>query len=392
MGKGKSVKKKAAKKQAPKNPRQQFNAHCQAIKQQHIRLDTLRRQQTELTTRFQQQLLPLEKQFSDTVYKKVERLLSFTDKKSLSASQKDVLIGWIGEEIMYLEGYPFAEHLDIETLREKYLVACAQGVKHDLDENEFQYLREALEKELPFIQQIPDEELLDLISDPKKLKARAAQEIADSTADEEEEFEENEFEDDEEAFIDEMEQEAIATREQRQREIASLFSTSVANRMYKQLAKIFHPDREMDDAAKQDKHHLMVQLAQAKQNNDIWSIISLYQQHIDPDGGVEEKDLPEINQLLAEQVISLKWDYRQKERECDPVTAVLWDKFGDAKTPQALDKKLNRHANDLKELLAEENEMLEELTSLKALKHHLNEREQEMEDELGFMADLFKLP
>jgi hypothetical protein len=43
-------------------------------------------------------------------------------------------------------------------------------------------------------------------------------------------------------------------------------------------------------------------------------------------------------------------------------------------------------------LLAEENEMLEELTSLKVLKHYLAEREQEMEDELGFMADLFKLP
>jgi hypothetical protein len=32
MAKGKSVKKNAAKKQGPKNPRQQFNVHCQAIK------------------------------------------------------------------------------------------------------------------------------------------------------------------------------------------------------------------------------------------------------------------------------------------------------------------------------------------------------------------------
>lgn len=395
MGKGKSVKKKAAKKQAPKNPRQQFNAHCQAIKQQHLRLDTLRRQQTELMTRFQQQLLPLEKQFTDVVYQKAERLLSFTDKKSLSASQRDILLNWIEEEIMFLEEHPFVEHLDIQALREKYLAACTFMLDENLAEEEIQLMRGILESELPFVRQISDEEMLDFARNPEKFKARVQQEAANSAANEDEEFadedvEDDEFEDDDEAFIDEMEQEALEIREQRQKEIAALFSTSAANRMYKQLAKIFHPDREMDEAAKQDKHHLMVQLAQAKQNSDIWTIISLYQQHIDPEGGFEEIDLPEINQLLAEQLISMKWDYRQREHECDPATAVLWAKFGDAKTPQALDKRLNRHANELKELLAEESEMLEDLTSLKVLKRHLAEHAEEMADELDFMDSLFR--
>jgi hypothetical protein len=72
------------------------------------------------------------------------------------------------------------------------------------------------------------------------------------------------------------------------------------------------------------------------------------------------------------------------------MTALLWSKFGDAKTPQALDKKLIRHANELKTLLAEESEALEELTSLKVLKQHLAEREREMEDDMSFMAQMFK--
>lgn len=387
MAKGKSVKKNAAKKQGPKNPRQQFNAHCQAIKQQHLRLDTLHRQQTELVTRFQQELLPLEKQFVDTVYQKAERLLSFADKKSLSALQRDNLLNWIGEDLLYLEEYPFADHLDIQPLREKYLNACATMVNDkDLDEDELQLMRGMLESQLPFVQAISDEELRDLVRNPHKFQAKTEQAFANSAANEDEEF----AEDEEEPLFDEFEEEELAARERRQQEITTLFSASAANRMYKQLAKVFHPDREMDEAIKQDKHHLMVQLAQAKQNHDIWAIINLYQQHIDPDGGFEEKDLPEINRLLAEQVVSLKYDYRRKEHECDPMTALLWSKFGDAKTPQALNKKLIRHANELKALLAEESEALEELTSLKVLKQHLAEREQEMEDEMSFMAQMFK--
>ncbi|AKG69743.1 TPA: hypothetical protein ACSTLY_000468 [Serratia fonticola] len=388
MAKGKSVKKNAAKKQGPKNPRQQFNAHCQAIKQQHLRLDALHRQQTELVTRFQQQMLPLEKQFVDAVFQKAERLLSFVDKKSLSALQRDNLLNWIGEDLMYLEEYPFADHLDIQPLREKYLNACATMVNDkDLDEDELQLMRDMLESQLPFVQDISDEELRDLVREPHKFKAKIEETFANSAANEDEEF----AEDEEEPLFDEFEEEALAARERRQQEITSLFSASAANRMYKQLAKVFHPDREMDETIKQEKHHLMVQLAQAKQNHDIWTIINLYQQHIDPNGGFEEKDLPEVNRLLAEQVITLKFDYRQKEYGSDPMTALLWSKFGDAKTPQALDKKLIRHANELKALLAEESEALEELTSLKVLKQHLAEREQEMEeDEMSFMAQMFK--
>lgn len=292
---------------------------------------------------------------------------------------------------MFLEEHPFAEHLDLQALREKYVAACSFMFDEGLGEAELQIIRGILESELPFVRQISDEEMLDLTRDPEKLRARAQQEAENSDVDEDvEDVENDEFEDEDDAFIDEMEQEALEAREQWHKEVAALFSASAANRMYKQLAKIFHPDREMDEAAKQDKHHLMVQLAQAKQNNDIWTIISLYQQHIDPDGGFAEKDLPEINQLLAEQVISMKWDYRHREHDCDPATLALWNKFGDAKTPQALEKKLNRHTNEMKELLAEENKILEEMTNLKVVKHYLAKHAKEMESELDFLSGMFK--
>lgn len=370
MAKGKSVKKKAAKKQAPKNPRQQFNAHCQAIKQQHLRMDSLHRQQTELLTRFQQQLLPLEKQYIDTVYQKAERLLSFTDKGSLSAKHHDTLLRWITEEIIYLEDYPFTEHLDLEGLKEKHRKACSEMMVDELNKNDLRILRTLLGEELPFVYQISDEELHELVRDTEKFNARVKQELT---------------KDDKDPLIEQIEQKAFAAREQRQQQLTALFNASAADRMHKQLVSALHPDQEVDEAVKQDRHHLMQQLTQARQDHDIWTIINLYQQHIDPDGGLKDQDLPKINQLLAEQLVTLNFNYRQRQQECDPIIAVLWDKFGDAKTPQALDKKLIRYANEINVLLEEESEELAELSSTKTLALYLEKREREIQKNKQFM-------
>lgn len=393
MSKGKSVKKNAAKKQLPKNPRQQFNAHCQAIKKQHLRIDNLRQQQTMLVERFQQQALPLEKQYIGIVYQKTERLLSFLDKKSLAAYQRDDLFQWITEDIMYLEDYPFSEHLDIQALREKLADTNLQYADKSLDENRLALMREMLVDEFPFVHQLSDEELRHLILNPKEFVAKAEQERAGPATHEAqaEEFEDEMFEDDEDFFFDEDEQEDIAAREQRQQGLAALFGTSAANRMYKRLAMVFHPDREMDEATKQDKHHLMVQLAQARKNHDIWTIINLYQEHIDPDGGFEEKDLPAINQLLSEQVENLKSSYREQEHSSDPLTSMLWARFGHSSTERVLDAKLAKHVKELQMTIDEEKQIIAELTSLKVLKRYLAERAQLVaEEEMDFMADLFR--
>ncbi|MBI3311192.1 MAG: hypothetical protein HYZ77_08055, partial [Serratia liquefaciens] len=194
----------------------------------------------------------------------------------------------------------------------------------------------------------------------------------------------------EDFFFDEEEREDTAYQEQRHETMAMLFGTSAAGRMYKRLAIMFHPDREMDEAAKQDKHHLMVQLAQAKKNHDIWTILSLYQEHIDPNGGVEEKDLPAINQLLAEQVEILKIKYRQMEYSCDPLTSLIWSKFGKNSPQQSLDKKLAHHAKELQNSIEEERLTLVQLTSLKVLKQYLAERAEEDDYDMEFLTKLFQ--
>lgn len=396
MNKRKLVKNKGLKKSS-KNPRQQFNAHCQAIKKQQARIDTLQQQQAALMVQFQQQVLPLEKQYIDAVYQKTVRLLSFSEKKTLAAYQREDLIEWITEEIMHMEDYPFAEHLNIQALREQLFTACSLPEDKNLEEEQLSIMREMLASEFPFASQLSDEELLDLMRNPEKFKARAEQEFSDSDGPEAEddgeysEDDEEYSEDEDDFFFDDDEQESIDEQEQRQQKITQLFSSSAANRMYKRLAILFHPDREMDETSKKEKHDLMVQLAQAKKNHDVWTILSLYLTHVDPKGGIEEKDLPATNLLLAEQIETLKDNYRQLEFAGDPLTVLVWTKFGTGSTAaQSVEKKLARHAKELQNSIKEEKQILTELTSLKVLKQHLAARAEENSYDFDFLSRVLK--
>ncbi|CAI1627226.1 Uncharacterised protein [Serratia quinivorans] len=388
MNKRKLVKNKGIKK-TTRNPRQQFNAHCQAIKKQQLRIDTLLQQQADLMTQFQQQVLPLEKQYIETVYQKTVRLLSFSEKKTLAAYQREDLIEWITEEIMHMEDYPFAEHLDIQALKDQLFTACSLPEHKSLDQEQLGMMREILACDFPFASQLSDEELLDLMRDPEKFKARAEQEFSGNPPPGTEDDEEY-IEDEDDFFFDNDEQESINEQEQQQK-ITQLFSTSAVNHMYKRLAILFHPDREIDEAAKKDKHDLMVQLAQAKKNHDIWTILNLYLTHIDPKGGIEEKDLPTTNLLLAEQIEALKIKYRQLEYAGDPLTVLVWTKFGaGSAAAQSVEKKLARHTKELQNSIKEERLILTELTSLKVLKQHLAERAEENNYDFDFLSKVLK--
>ncbi|MGL6296380.1 MAG: hypothetical protein ACRC3K_08250, partial [Plesiomonas sp.] len=98
MGNLRAVSQKT-KKSSPKTPRQQFNTYCQAIQKQQQRIDTLKQQQAALLTRFQQTLLPTEQQLTRLIVTKLDRLLTFTGRKSLSQNQLTELIDWISEEL-----------------------------------------------------------------------------------------------------------------------------------------------------------------------------------------------------------------------------------------------------------------------------------------------------
>ena len=98
-------------------------------------------------------------------------------------------------------------------------------------------------------------------------------------------------------------------KEERMRQAEQLRNKSIAS-VYKQLAKVLHPDLEPDTGRKQAKGTLMQELTAAYRNNDLHTLLRLELEWIHrEEGDVErltEEKLSIYNQVLKEQVFELE--------------------------------------------------------------------------------------
>jgi hypothetical protein len=98
-------------------------------------------------------------------------------------------------------------------------------------------------------------------------------------------------------------------KEERTRQAEQLRNKSIAS-VYKQLAKVLHPDLEPDAGRKQAKGTLMQELTAAYRNNDLHTLLRLELEWIHrEEGDVErltEEKLSIYNQVLREQVFELE--------------------------------------------------------------------------------------
>jgi hypothetical protein len=98
-------------------------------------------------------------------------------------------------------------------------------------------------------------------------------------------------------------------KEERTRQAEQLRNKSIAS-VYKQLAKVLHPDLEPDAGRKQAKGTLMQELTAAYRNNDLHTMLRLELEWIHRDEGdverLTEEKLSIYNQVLREQVFELE--------------------------------------------------------------------------------------
>ena len=98
-------------------------------------------------------------------------------------------------------------------------------------------------------------------------------------------------------------------KEERRRQAEQLRNKSIAS-IYKQLAKVLHPDLEPDAGRKQAKGALMQELTAAYRNNDLHTLLRLEMEWIRREEGdlerLTEEKLSVYNQVLKEQVSELE--------------------------------------------------------------------------------------
>ena len=100
-------------------------------------------------------------------------------------------------------------------------------------------------------------------------------------------------------------------RELRELEVEKLQKKGVST-IYKQLAKVFHPDLEQDPIMKIKKEELMKKLTRANDDNDLHALLSLQRSYMSEENGFSIKQTDDqlkiYNSILKEQVDELKKD------------------------------------------------------------------------------------
>ena len=118
------------------------------------------------------------------------------------------------------------------------------------------------------------------------------------------------------------------------------------DRLFRQLARVLHPDLEQDEALKAEKHELMSQCLQARQDKDINTLLTLYCQHVgDLPDDLSATDHDDLIKALQMQLRQLQNELRQ-ERFSDPLRAQIVERYSDGDEQQTLQRVMH-HAESL---------------------------------------------
>ncbi|WP_448512415.1 hypothetical protein [Photorhabdus laumondii] len=371
-------KRKSSGQQIPKTPQQQFKTYWKSIEKYQLKIAKLQQQQDELFMRFQQEILPVEHQYMQSRYDKAARLLSFADKKSLGKHQRKELFFWIEEELTELYTYPFNENLDLDKLNNHFSNLHALKEEEIPTPEQMDDIRQTFSEYFDFSEEISDEELLDMIKNPEKMRSTIEQRFQ----------RESEYFHDEHDEYDAEETSDFDPAAEDQKKLDSLFKSQEVSQMYRKIAKVLHPDREQDLDEKKKKNQLMVQLSKAKKDNDVWTIIDMYHKYIDPTFSFNSRDISNINKLLKARIDRLADELNQLKKS-DSLPGMIWRTLG-GNTSKAIENNLREHCKKLQQHIENEIQLRENLRSLTVLKNYLAERRNTFEFEQEIIDYLFK--
>ena len=95
-------------------------------------------------------------------------------------------------------------------------------------------------------------------------------------------------------------------KEAKAQELEQLQKNGIGS-IYKKMAKVYHPDLEQDPEKKADKEHRMKKLTEAYDNKDLYTLLSLEREWMDPSEDKQNIDhLKIFNSILKDQIKDLE--------------------------------------------------------------------------------------
>jgi len=352
------------------------------------------KKKVELFYAFKLAALPFEKRQAEQIARQIEHITGFISRKSLTEMQRNELLDWISSDIDYLDSHPFAENIDTSCLRQQVNSELSQLTKkneHPIDDESIAQLQSMLDDLFDGDMPLERDELIDILKNPESIekhikKAHENREEKENIFGDEQDQPEDRFE---ENYFHEEYEEHIGKHDTKVLE--KLFKGSQLNKMYKRLASKLHPDKENDVDKKERMHTLMQQLVSARKNKDVFTMLTLYHDHIDDDSfNFDAETITAIESLLEQKVSELNYELRQLKSD-NTLEGIVWNRFK-GRSNTITTQNIQNHITQLTEEADNINHFILKTKTVKILQVELSVRiEQRKSESFLNFGDLFNM-
>jgi hypothetical protein len=361
------------------------NTAAQPLEREWQRIVNLKRKnerlEQELETFMQQCMDALrhaETEMADALIQQSKHLAGFLSRKSLANWQKFELLEWIQQNILQVTNSPFCDQdqlIDLGRFIEDLQESLGFEAPPPIPEQPESKPKSGQGHHEQGRRDTATEDMFeDLFADfEQESQAEPNTGAGQSTETDDPGYWEQLFEE----FIRE-EEEAEQARESNTKDLRQLLKKSSINKLFRQLARVLHPDREQDESRKAHRHEQMSQLLKAREQNDLYTLFSLYEEHLG------QSPLESLSEDTDEDLLALLKAHTRELREqqetliyADPLQGLLYDQFYDKK-PKTRARKLQEYCQNLRKIIDNEREITRSITSIAKLKPYLEARNDQM--------------
>ena len=363
---------------APANDAQRHLQLWAAIRATQQELDQWQRQVDQVESLFNKQIVPRERKLTLVVTKLTEQLIQCFSNPELDIPDQSLLGLWITDNLGALQNHPFAEAGSIDHLQQKW----RHLLSHD-GPVENQLARLARQHDVQTDSE-PSRTPTNAKDQEKAPTSAPHDTLADNGKRHRASYTSQSKHDD--SCHDKQSDQADKKANNRDRHanresddtkvtdtISSLEDKLSVDRLFRQLAKVLHPDREQDEQAKAAKHVLMSECIKARKDNDINALLSLYCEHVgDLPDDLNNNSHAELVSALETQLKKLQRLLRQ-ERFGDPLQSMIVERYSSS-TDADCERRINTHAQSLDEEITGAQRQLNQLADKDGLLDALDAR------------------
>lgn len=304
--------------------------------------EKLHDQLRQMKKRYQHDVLPSEMLLNEQICAECYRLMGFFNRKSLRNWERETLAEWIACNIEMLLNQP----------------SFPPATKAKLSADFMELIKPFASEEVQ-----PEE--------PEAAPDCFDEEDGDGDSNNQQQQQTGEHFFDEEDFAEFNAQKAREAEKNKAAE--RLFKKTSINTMFRRIARILHPDLEMDPSKREEKHHLMSKLVKAREHQDIITLFQMHREFVSElPPAMEDDELERVTQLLQHQIHNLECD-KEKIIFQDPQTAEVYS-FFEGKTEKQIAKEIKARVQALKQSTYHSRMLVNHLRNLKKLKPLLEQR------------------